>query len=467
MKQTACVLGVVLVCSSACEMEVDETTVGELTAAVVDSSSHSNGVIGTVSGSGTIDRSAANPFFASLGSNGRTCGSCHLERAGWSITPAIARSVASADPNDPLFDPVDGTDCPIAQNGNPTKNSTELLDNGNIRIELAIPSTADFTLNGYADPHVCAVKPSASRLYLYRRPLPSTNVLFLPTVMWDGRESVLLDLSGDLARQANDATLGHAEATAAIAPEVAQAIVDFELPLFSAQTKVKIGTELVDLTSAAVSGGPEPLASTVGPAFFVGINDTFDPAFDREAFTLFRNWEPSAPQSGLTSLQKSIGRGEHIFNTRVFNITGVGGLNGPLDASQAPIAGTCTTCHNSPEVGNHSSPLPINIGVSDASLNSPAGKTLNIKHLPIYSFRSKVTGQVITVTDPGRALISGRFRDIGKMKGPILRGLAAREPLFHNGSATVAQAVNFYNARFNIGLSSQDKTDLIHFLKSL
>jgi hypothetical protein len=470
MKLNACVLVVsffFFVCSSACEMAGDEPVVGELAAAVVvDNSSHSNGVIGTASTTGGIDRSASNPFFSSLGSNGRTCGSCHHERAGWSITPSIARSLAAADPNDPLFDPVDGTDCPLTQNGNPTQNSTELLNNGNIRVELAIPSTADFTLNGFADSHSCAVKPSAGRLYLFRRPLPSTNLAFLPTVMWDGRESVSLDLSTDLARQANDATRGHAEATVDLSPAVAQAIVDFELPLFSAQTKVKIGTELVDLTTA-VPGGPEELADTVAPAFYVGINDTFDPAFDREAFTLFRSWEPSAPQSGLTSLQKSIGRGEHIFNTRVFNITGVGGLNGPLDASQAPIAGTCTTCHNSPEVGNHSSPLPINIGVADASLNSPAQKNLNVKHLPIYTFRSKVNGQVVTVTDPGRALITGRFRDIGKLKGPILRGLAAREPLFHNGSATITQAVNFYNARFNIGLTSQDRTDLVNFLKSL
>jgi cytochrome c peroxidase len=466
MKLTYCVLGIVLVSSSACEMEVDEATVGELAAAIaVDTSSHSNGVIGSVSTTGSIDRSPLNPFFASLGSNGRTCGSCHFERAGWSLTPAIARSIAASNPNDPLFDSVDGTDCAIAQNGNPSHNSTELLDNGNIRVELAIPSNADFTLNGFADPHQCAVKPSASRLYLFRRPLPSTNLLFLPTVMWDGRESILLDLEGDLARQANDATLGHAEATASITPEQAGAIVDFELPLFSAQTRVKIGTTMVDLT--AVPGGPEPLATTVGPEFFVGINDTFDPAFDREAFTLFRSWEPTAPQAGLTSQQKSIGRGEQIFNTRVFSITGVGGLNGPLDDSHAAIAGTCTTCHNSPEVGNHSSPLPINIGVADASLNSPAQKTLNVKHLPIYTFRSKVTGQVITVTDPGRALVTGRFRDIGKLKGPILRGLAAREPLFHNGSASIAQAVNFYNLRFNIGLTSQEKADLVNFLKSL
>jgi len=83
MKLNACVLVVIVVCSSACEMQGDEPVVGELAAAViVDTSSHSNGVIGTASTTGGIDRSAGNAFFASLGSNGRTCGSCHFERAG-------------------------------------------------------------------------------------------------------------------------------------------------------------------------------------------------------------------------------------------------------------------------------------------------------------------------------------------------------------------------------------------------
>jgi hypothetical protein len=35
-----------------------------------------------------------------------------------------------------------------------------------------------------------------------------------------------------------------------------------------------------------------------------------------------------------------------------------------------------------------------------------------------------LTGQSFVVTDPGRALISGKCADIGKLKGPILRGLA-------------------------------------------
>jgi cytochrome c peroxidase len=53
-------------------------------------------------------------------------------------------------------------------------------------------------------------------------------------------------------------------------------------------------------------------------------------------------------------------------------------------------------------------------------------------------------------------------------KVPRLRGLAARAPYFHGGSAaTLADVVAFYNLRFNMGLSAQDKQDLINFLGTL
>ena len=72
------------------------------------------------------------------------------------------------------------------------------------------------------------------------------------------------------------------------------------------------------------------------------------------------------------------------------------------------------------------------------------------------------------MTDPGRALISGKCADIGKTKGPILRGLAARAPYFHNGSAaTLLDVVDFYDARFHIGFTDQEKQDLVNFLNAL
>jgi cytochrome c peroxidase len=72
------------------------------------------------------------------------------------------------------------------------------------------------------------------------------------------------------------------------------------------------------------------------------------------------------------------------------------------------------------------------------------------------------------VTDPGRALISGKWVDVGKTKGPILRGLSGRAPYFHNGSAPdLATVVKFYDARFGIGLTDAEEADLTNFLSAL
>jgi cytochrome c peroxidase len=58
--------------------------------------------------------------------------------------------------------------------------------------------------------------------------------------------------------------------------------------------------------------------------------------------------------------------------------------------------------------------------------------------------------------------------DVGKLKGPVLRGLASRAPYFHNGSAqALSDVVTFYNTRFGIWLTSQEQQDLAAFLSSL
>jgi cytochrome c peroxidase len=65
-------------------------------------------------------------------------------------------------------------------------------------------------------------------------------------------------------------------------------------------------------------------------------------------------------------------------------------------------------------------------------------------------------------------MVTGKWGDVGKFKGPILRALAARAPYFHNGSAaTIEEVVDFYNTRFNIGLTNREKSDLVAFLNAL
>jgi cytochrome c peroxidase len=84
-----------------------------------------------------------------------------------------------------------------------------------------------------------------------------------------------------------------------------------------------------------------------------------------------------------------------------------------------------------------------------------------------FSTPNIATGEIEMTTDPGRALIAGKWRDVGRLKSPILRGLA-RAPYFHNGSAkSVDDIVEFYNQRFNIGFTPQEKSDLIAFLRTL
>jgi len=78
------------------------------------------------------------------------------------------------------------------------------------------------------------------------------------------------------------------------------------------------------------------------------------------------------------------------------------------------------------------------------------------------------TNSCKTTTDLGQALIDGRFDHVGKIKGPILRGLAGRAPYFHNGSAaTLEDVVDFYQTRFSLGLTDRQRSDLVAFLKSL
>jgi cytochrome c peroxidase len=83
-------------------------------------------------------------------------------------------------------------------------------------------------------------------------------------------------------------------------------------------------------------------------------------------------------------------------------------------------------------------------------------------------YRRGRCGATLQTTDPGRALISGKWNDVARFKGPILRALATRAPYFHNGSAKdLNEAVDFYDVRFGIGLTPAEKADLVAFLRTL
>src|SRR5581483_7269966 len=178
-----------------------------------------------------------NPFFQNLGSNGRACISCHQPAQGWTITPAGVRQRFEATAGlDPIFRPNDGSVSPLADVSTLAARRraySMLLSKGLIRVGIGIPTNAEFELAAVDDPYQYA---SAGELSLFRRPLPSTNLRFLTTVMWDGRESVAgATLQTDLIRQALDATQGHAQLAGNLPPQQLDDIVDFEMGLTTAQ----------------------------------------------------------------------------------------------------------------------------------------------------------------------------------------------------------------------------------------
>jgi hypothetical protein len=309
--------------------------------------------------------------------------------------------------------------------------------------------------------------------------------------MFDGRETVkplskppyddgqtfFEHLVADLTHQATDATTGHAQATKAPTDSQLSQIVEFELGLFTAQSS---DSQAGSLSIARAQGGPTYLSTQ---SYYPGINDSLGEAFNPSAMMLFAPWASQDEQDMVGLARASIARGEALFDTFPITIRNVRGLNdNAAIGSPDSFVGHCTSCHDTPNVGNHSLPLPLDIGTAHSSLpgmeSDPAIAAgiaqLSMPNLPIYLIQgcpnpfASGEPESFYTTDPGKALISGKCADFNRIKGPILRGLAARAPYFHNGAAAdLHEVVNFYDQRFNMQLTEEQKSDLVAFLNSL
>jgi len=421
---------------------------------------HFKNILGTSETASTRPIDTQNAFFQSLGTNDRACITCHQPGDGWTVSASnVRKRFIDSDGFDPIFRLNDGATCPsadVSSLDDRRRAYALLLKKGLIRVALPIPENAEFSLVDIDDPYACT---SAAELALFRRPLPSTNLRFLSAVMWDGRETRPgKTMAENFRQQAIDATIGHAQASLPPTEDQLRQINDFETALFTSQVRDRNAGAL-DADGAL--GGAMTLSQQ---PFFIGINDPIglNPTgapFDPRAFTIFSNWlRRSQPGEDGQGARRAIARGQELFNSRPITITGVGGLNDALGLTS--IAGTCTTCHDTPNAGDHSVSMPLNIGISDE-----ANRTAD---LPLYTLSCNTTGAFIRTSDPGRAMITGKCADIGKVKGPVLRGLAARAPYFHNGSAaSLAEVVDFYNRRFTLRLTAREKADLVAFLGAL
>jgi hypothetical protein len=493
-----------------------------------------SGTLGNYSVVGKIDFQNED-FFTAFGAPGnrRTCASCHLPDQGWTITPegvqvrfnqTVSASGCNLGTIDAIFALNDGSNSPnvnVTQIGSSTSQCAKafslLLNKGLIRVELSAPPLGGVTFivpqppptppvtlpsqtvtveasDPFTQPPFTQGYIDSNHLSLFRRPLPSTNLEFLRSVMWDGRVAANIDrnltsgpgsLHDALMQQANGATKGHAQFAAGLTSTQQQNIVDFEMAFFTAQI---FDNDVQVLDAAGADGGPINLAEQT-PASCGRATNPITPCF-----TIYEAWD-GLPGQGIQAIRRSIARGQAIFN----------------DTNQ----GKCTGCHTGVNAGNsESEPAKFfNIGTSDvtfweknpkklAALQQKLGigditqlKALDgtSYQLPVYTLHlpSGLCGPgskpVYKTTDPGFFLIAPVLRSNGAcqltddnslatgnlnaFKPPVLRGLAARAPYFHNGLAnTLEDIVEYYNIVLDLHLEDLGPTakqDLVAFLKTL
>ena len=389
--------------------------------------------------SGAI-RTKDHAFFDPLGTNGRACVTCHQPASAMGLgTFTIRQRWIDTAGKDPVFAAFDGSNCPSLPQEAVASHSL-LIEHGLFRIPLPWPpkdvAKPAFKLEVVSDPTGCnasalyGLKSSSPTVSVYRRPRVVANLDTLlsgpgsdaPVFMADGREL-------SLESQARNATLGHEQSHRSPTAEQLKQIVEFEQQIYASQN-ADIRGGLFKETALGVENLEQGRARSLSM-----IAVSFDP------------WRtgPSEMAAVQRDFRASVVRGNEIFGGRVF---GLGGVSGAPSKS-----GSCATCHSA------GTTRWMDIGSTTAGA---AG------HLPLFKITCEATGKVTYSQDPGRALISGKCEDVGAIVVQQFRGLAARAPYFANGTAKDLDAVvEFYDKRFGIGYTDQQKRDLANFLKVL
>jgi hypothetical protein len=384
------------------------------------------GFAATYSTAGFVDLN--NPFHVPQGTNGRSCESCHLVQAGWSIRPIdVELKFLLTQGNDPIFNKLDANN-PKAE---PTTVQQKyalysMLRKGLFRRGGALPNNAEFEIVAVDDP--LGAGGSTTRFEAFRRPLATANFHIAKNIGWhDQNTNGSGDVHAGLIAQA-DGNITGAQQGPPATPETLESIVTYEEGLRFAQQYV-FGVGF--LNTCGAKGGPENLSTqpaALGP------------------FSLYDAWINLAPGScsGKSADRKraQIARGQQLFN------------------AQNPGGRSCGGCHNAANNGSNVNGTLFDVGASRAEFRKPG--------MPLYTLRNKTTLVDRKTTDPGRAIRTGRWADIDKFKTPSMRGLAARAPYFHNGIApTLKDVVIHYEVALGFVFTAKEREDLVAFMEAL
>jgi cytochrome c peroxidase len=375
--------------------------------------------------SGSIDRS--NPFFQALGTNPRTCETCHSAAQGWTVNSETAtRLLRETQGLDPLFNVVDQGTRPDVDVSTYDARMVAFKDltarRALTRFTRTLSPTAEFALISVADPYGWS---DTTRYSGFRRPTPTANESKAASTNWTTGNDPLTQVRTTLV----GASRLHEQRDLVANPistEMAVAAGDFMFGVILAQSVDNVAGRLDE---DGAKGGPVHL---MAQEFFLGITAP-------KVFDIFDAWAAYATATDAKGMARAaIHRGQELFNTTA----------------------RCAGCHNSPNVGGHNVVRFFNIGTAEPPKCDPV--------LPLLTVQHKLTGETRTVCDLGRAQTTGLWQDIGRFRAPPLRGLVPRAPYFHDGqAASLSDVIRHYDERLTLGLTGPQKRDLEAFLRAL
>ena len=359
-----------------------------------------------------------NAFFTPQGTNGRHCGTCHAPELGWSTTGAAVTAMFLATGGlHPIFANNLDTDTPSADMSTVQArwSATTMLRQGKFARKVGLPEVRDYDLVAIADPFGVS---TPAKLSWFRRPMPTAN-LRNHIVHWDSVMTVGTDLHAGLMKQVRS-NITAAQQGPQASDAVVEEIATYESQISNAQLIVR-GVGRLDADGA--KGGPQHAAAQ---SLVAG------------RFDLYDAWKNSA-----NARRRQIWRGQEVFN----NVNPASGRR-------------CSGCHNAANNGLSVSGGMFDIGASRPEIAKP--------DMAVFTFKSRTTGAELRTTDPGLGLRDGKFADLNKFKTPTLRGLAARAPYFHGGTAdTLEDVVHHYENALGFNFTAAEEADLVAFLKAL
>jgi hypothetical protein len=453
-----------------------------------------SGTISTLLAAGATE-TAGHPFFTPLGSNGRACITCHQPADGMSLSARTAREVwEQFGPSDPLFAAVDGANCPSLPQDERASHAL-LLERGLFRIARPWPPLAadggrirpEFDIELVRDPSGCNSDPkygmrsATPMISVFRRPRPAANLKFATSYgfPFDPKDGLPLELdpatgqptSGNLLAddrertllgQARDALYTHTDLTGTLDPATLQRIVAFESQIYTAMSAHQLAGAL---DSDGATGGPDALSKA--PAGRLQSTKSQPIWGEFSAWAAAVNDDADAGTDPQRAYRESVARGASIFAGRQFLVSDSAGITDTGFGN--PVRNSCAFCHNMLHAGMDVAPGQVDLGTTNLPNANP------LPDLPLFRLTCHLDapahphlGRVIYTHDPGYALTSGKCLDIGKITAQSLRGIAARPPYFVNGSAkTLAEVIAFYDKRYEMKLTDQEKLDLEHLLEVL